>query len=76
MNDKPCYVEISEPIEMSHNFTIRTENGNEVRIDLSGGTVKVIGGREHLDEAAKIFFECLLKDVVDQYVKSELEKRG
>jgi hypothetical protein len=53
-------------INTSSNITITCENGKEVLIDLSGDEVKVTGASE---EGAKIFFELMLKPIIDDYLR-------
>ena len=49
--------------------TITCESGKEVIIDCGGDEVVVTGANE---EGAKIFFEELLKPLVDDYINSQL----
>ena len=52
------------------NLVIYAEGGGEVLIDCSGDEVKVTGATE---EGAKIFFEQLLKPMVDEYIAEKLK---
>lgn len=51
-------------------IVITCENGKEVRIELAGDEVKITGACE---EGAKIFFEELLKPLVDDYIRDKLK---
>ena len=50
------------------NFVITSADGNEVVIDFSGDEVVVSGANE---EGAKLFFEVMLKPIIDDYISRQ-----
>lgn len=55
-------------IDLPSNITISCGNGKQLVIDYGGGEVKVAGASE---EGAKIFFEQMLKPIIDEYLRSK-----
>lgn len=69
----PADVQISalatiDVIELPSKITMSCGNGKELVIDYGGDEVKVTGASE---EGAKIFFEQMLKPVIDDYLRSK-----
>jgi hypothetical protein len=58
-------------LELPPTLTISCEDGNEVIIDWSGKEVVVTGASE---EGARLFFEVLLKQSMDEYIESKLDE--
>lgn len=52
-------------------IAIYCTDGNKVLIETHGSEIKVTGASE---EGARMFFEVMLQDCIDQYIESELER--